>query len=170
MAHEPATGKHVLIVEDDPDFAALLKSILVNAGYTALAAYNFADAFSLVREVRPDLITLDIRMPGKSGVYFYQELKTNEDFREIPVVVVTALTRNDRDMETVVRSFLETAYMPHPEAYVEKPLDTPHFLRTIQDVLLSSRCKSSRSDSPKCDLHKVSSLAPPFHKEPNDGQ
>jgi len=91
-----------------------------------------------VARVTPDLITLDIRMPKKSGVYFYRELKTTEDFRDIPVIVVSGIVGHDIDMEGVVRSFLETAYMPHPEAYIEKPVDGPRLLETIEEVLSSS--------------------------------
>ena len=135
MANDCLTQKHVLIVEDEPDFAALLHSILTGAGYTVAVAHNFVDALSAARKARPDLITLDIRMPVRSGVYLYQELKATEDFHDIPVVVVSGIVGHDSDMEDVVRSFLETAYMPHPEAYVEKPVDGPRFLRTIEEVL-----------------------------------
>jgi two-component system alkaline phosphatase synthesis response regulator PhoP len=129
--------KHVLIVEDEPDFAALLRSILADAGYSVAVAYNFVDAFSEVRKARPDLITLDIRMPKRSGVYFYRELKTTEDFRDIPVIVVSGIVGHEIDMEDIVRSFLETAYMPHPEAYIEKPVDGQRLLRVVERVLSS---------------------------------
>ena len=139
MTNESAAAKHVLVVEDEPDFAALLRSILVKAGYTVAMTYNADEAFSQVHEVRPDLITLDIQMPGKSGALFYRKLKADEVFRDIPVIVVTGLTRDDQDMASVIRSFLETENIPHPEAYVEKPVDGPRLLGTIQDVLGSEK-------------------------------
>lgn len=142
MTNQSERKKHILVVEDEPDFAALLRSILLGAGYTVATTYYSDQAFSLVRELRPDLITLDIQMPRKSGLFFYRKLKADEAFRDIPVVVVTGLTRGDKDMENIIRSFLETENVPHPEAYLEKPVDPPHFLRTIQDVLLSSKCGS----------------------------
>ena len=135
MPDECDITKHVLIVEDEPDFAALLCSILVKAGYTVTTAYNFEEAFAHVRETTPDLITLDMQMPRKSGAHFYRALKSNKEFEDIPVVVVTGLTRDDRDMEHVLHRFLETEYTPHPEAYVEKPIDEPHFLKTIQEAI-----------------------------------
>ncbi|OHB69927.1 MAG: hypothetical protein A2V70_02415 [Planctomycetes bacterium RBG_13_63_9] len=139
MSHDSVVDKHVLVVEDEPDFAALLRSILLKAGYTVATAYNCEDALSQVRKRKPDLITLDIQMPRKSGLLFYRELKANTAFREMPVVVVTALTRNDIDMESIIRSFLETDHLPHPEAYVEKPVDGPRFLRTVHDALCRPR-------------------------------
>ena len=142
MTNESAAEKHVLVVEDEPDFAALLRSILLKAGYTVATAYNCEDALSQVRQARPDVITLDIGMPRKSGVFFYRQLKADEKSRDIPVVVVTALTRNDKEMENIIRSLMEPENVPHPEAYVEKPVDGPRFLTTIKDVLRSSKCGS----------------------------
>lgn len=138
MSGESVTAKHVLVVEDEPDFAALLRSILARAGYTVATAYNGEDALVEVRKHRPDIITLDMKMPRQSGVHFYRTLKKDHAFRDVPVVVVTGLTRDDKDMENLIRSLLEPENVPHPEAYVEKPVDEPRFLKTIQEALASS--------------------------------
>lgn len=138
MSGESVTARHVLVVEDEPDFAALLQSILVKAGYTVATAYNGEGAMEAVRQRRPDVITLDMKMPRQSGVHFYRRLKKGRAFRDVPVVVVTGLTRDDKDMENLIRSLLEPENVPHPEAYVEKPVDEPRFLKTIQEALASS--------------------------------
>jgi CheY-like chemotaxis protein len=135
MSNDSITEKHVLIVDDEPDFAALLQSILVDAGYSVATAYNSEDAFSQVRRTKPDVITLDMQMPGESGAFFYRKLKRHEKLRNIPVVVVTGVTHDDKDMETLVHCFLEQDNVPHPEAYLEKPVDGPVFLKTIEEVL-----------------------------------
>jgi len=142
MTSDPARTKHVLVVEDEPDFAALLRSILINGGYTVAMAYNWEDAIKELDAKTPDLVTLDINMPAKSGVFFYRDIKTNRKFCDIPVVVVTGLTRDDKDMENVIRSLMELEHVPHPEAYVEKPVAGPHFLRTVQEALLSSESEN----------------------------
>ena len=141
MTDDSAPKTHVLIVEDEPDFAALLQSILVNAGYTVATAYNSDDAFSQVRKTRPDVITLDIQMPRKSGVFFYRKLKAQETFRDIPVVVVTGLMY-DKEMENLIRTFLETDDVPHPEAYLEKPVDGPSLLKTIEKAMSTTNSAS----------------------------
>jgi len=143
MTNDSVTAKHVLVVEDEPDFAALLRSILTKAGYTVATTYYCDQALSVVRDTRPDIITLDMQMPGKSGAFLYRKLKADKALQNIPVVVVTGVTRNDRDMENLVWSFLETDNVPPPEAYLEKPLNERQFLRTIQDVLefgVSANC------------------------------
>jgi CheY-like chemotaxis protein len=132
---EMTRPKHVLVVEDEPDFAALLRSILSTAGYTVATTYFCDQALELARELRPDIITLDIQMPGKSGAYFYRKLKADEALREIPVIVVTGVTRDDRDMKTLVESLLETDDVPHPQAYLEKPVDGPSLVKAIEEAL-----------------------------------
>jgi CheY-like chemotaxis protein len=135
MTNESAAKKHVLVVEDDPDFAALLRSILVKAEYTVAMAHNCEDALSEVHEARPDIITLDMQMPRESGAVFYRKLKRDKQLRNIPVVVVTGVTRDDSDMKTLVHSLLEPDNVPHPQAYLEKPVDGPSLLRTIEEAL-----------------------------------
>ena len=136
MSHPlPASSKHVLVVDDEPDFAGLLQSILVQAGYSATTATNGEDALAEVRKRRPDLVTLDMKMPRRSGVHFYRAVKKDPALRNLPVVVVTGLTRDDKDMENPIRSLLEPDNVPHPDAYVEKPIDEACFLRTVQETL-----------------------------------
>jgi CheY-like chemotaxis protein len=142
MHHDCVTEGHVLIIEDEPDFASLLHSILTKGGYTAAIADNWTDALKELDDKTPDLITLDMNMPGKSGVFVYRDIKANRKVRDIPVVVVTGLTHDDEEMENVIRSVMELEPPPHPVAYVEKPVDGPNFLGTVREALLSSKCEN----------------------------
>lgn len=135
MDNDSLAPKHVLIVEDDPDFAALLRSILADAGYSVATAYTCEDALAEVRKTRPDVITLDIQMPRKSGAFFYRKLKSDAKYRDVPVVVVTGITSRDQEMEHIVRTFLEPDDLPHPQAYLEKPVQGPELLKTIEAAL-----------------------------------
>ena len=126
-----------LVVEDEPDYATLISEILQEDGYSVAMASDGIEALGSVRKQRPDVITLDIQMPRKGGVEFYRELKSDPEFNEIPVVVVTGITRDDRDMETFVRTFLEVEHLPMPDAYLEKPVDDEELLRVIRDALRS---------------------------------
>ena len=137
MNDELKTGKRVLVVDDEPDFAELLSSILVNAGYTVTMAHNCEDAIAQVRKSRPDVITLDIQMPRKSGPLFYRTLRAQERFRDIPVVVVTGLM-HDREMENLFRTLLEADNVPPPAAYLEKPVDGLTLLKTIEEAMSTS--------------------------------
>lgn len=142
MGSDPTMAKHVLVVEDEPDFAALLRSILTKGGYSVATAHNWEDALKELDNRTPDVITLDVNIPEKSGMFFYRDIKANQRFRDIPVVVVTGLTRDDEEMENVIRSLMELEHVPPPKAYVEKPVDGSHFLRTVQEALLSSESEN----------------------------
>ncbi len=125
----------VLVVEDEPDYARLIADVLEEDGYAVTTASDGIEALERVRVQRPDVITLDIQMPRKGGVEFYRELKSDPDFSEIPVVVVTGITKDDPDMKTFVRAFLEVEHLPMPDAYQEKPIDNDELLRVVHDAL-----------------------------------
>ena len=148
MVRNPSPGRHVLIVEDEPDFAALLQSILVRAGYTVATAHDVDAALSQAHDVTPDLITLDIQMPKKSGALFYRQLRSSESLRDVPVVVVTGLTHDDPTMGSVLRVFLEPGDESGPAAYVEKPVDATAFLDTVESVLSGTHDTMLEWDAP----------------------
>jgi len=127
--------KHILIVEDEPDFAALVESTLKTKGYSTSLAYNGEEAFSRVCERKPDLITLDIQMPRKTGLLFYRQLKSNTAFHNIPVLVITGLTRNDREMEHMIHTFMQSDKVPSPEGFLEKPIDGQNLINVVERFL-----------------------------------
>jgi len=136
MTIEKATNQpSALVVEDDRDYAELLAAMLEEGGFHVEYAVDGLDALDRVRSRKPDVITLDIQMPRKGGIQFYRELKSDPDFQEIPIVVVTGITKDDRDMETFVRTFLETEHLPLPDGFLEKPVDNDELLRHVSDAL-----------------------------------
>jgi len=133
-------AKRVLVVDDDPKSVKYLSVMLREHGYAVATANNCDEALAEARKHRPDVIALDIHMPRKSGVFFYHRLKADEAFRNVPVVVVTGLTRNDKEMESLIRSLLEPENVPPPEAYLEKPIDPKLFLSTIRAAIDKAAC------------------------------
>ena len=126
--------KYTLIVEDDADFAGLIETIVKEQGLDAQVSFNGEDALDQARYRRPDLVTLDIEMPRKSGLYFYRRMKSDPSLRHVPVIVITGVTPGDKDMENMVRSFLEVEYLPSPEAYIEKPFPAQALINAIHEV------------------------------------
>ncbi len=87
----------ILVVDDNLMNAALLKELLATRGYQAIAVTNAAAAEAEIRREAPDLILLDVIMPGKSGYELCRELKADSKTRLIPIVMITGLTdREDR--------------------------------------------------------------------------
>jgi CheY-like chemotaxis protein len=88
----PAAGgqKTVLIIDDQPFFITMQQNLLRQQGYRVLAASNGAEGLVRARQHKPDLILLDIEMPGMDGFAVCQKLKQDEALRHIPVIILTA--------------------------------------------------------------------------------
>ncbi len=128
------TSKHVLVVDDEPDFAALMESILRGQGYSVSVAGDGQQALELVRSRRPDVVTLDIQMPKKSGLLFYRQMKSDEALRDIPVIIITGLPNEDADWDSFIHSFLDVDHLPHPDRYLTKPVDRDKVAGVLQEV------------------------------------
>lgn len=81
----------ILIVDDDSNFREVTKLALASSGYEISEADSGREALNLARQLRPDLILLDILMPGLDGYQTCRQLKTNPATSHIPVIVLTAL-------------------------------------------------------------------------------
>ncbi len=129
-------NSHVLVVEDDRDFAALVTGSLRRHGYSATAAHDGEAALDAVQARRPDLITLDLLLSRRTGAFFFRQLKTTDALRDIPVVVITGLTARDGEPRTpIVHARLQAGALPPPDAYLEKPVAPRTLIRTIERLL-----------------------------------
>jgi|GEM_PF-1303362 len=90
---EGAMGVHILLADDDPDNLSYLKNVLEDEGYEALTARDGVEGMEKVRLERPQLVLLDLMMPNKSGIKMFQEMKIDEELREIPVIIVTGVSQ-----------------------------------------------------------------------------
>ncbi len=135
MTDQQETPKRVLVVEDEADFAALMESMLRGLGYDVSVACDGVEALSQVQNSAPDVITLDIMMPRRSGALFYRQLKSQEALRNIPVIVVTGLRREEPEWDGIIRSFLEFEHVPRPQAYLDKPVERDVLGKLIDEVL-----------------------------------
>lgn len=83
-------AQRILVVDDDKQIVRLVKSYLEDANYSVLAAYDGEDALRVVRHERPDLIVLDIQLPGKDGWEITRYLRAQENLQAIPILMLTA--------------------------------------------------------------------------------
>lgn len=134
-------GAKILIVDDEPDVVTYLETLLQDAGYQTVSAQNGREAMEVTRQESPDLVSLDITMPEESGIRYYRNLKDDPDLKDIPVVIVTAVTGYGGDSKVFERFLKSRRQIPEPEGFVAKPIDPPSFLALIAEVL-------SRSDEP----------------------
>src|SRR5881397_4178982 len=85
-----ATTHRVLVVDDEPDITALVAYHLAKAGYRVTTAANGTEALRSAREERPDLVVLDLMLPGLSGYDILAELRRREETRDVGVILLTA--------------------------------------------------------------------------------
>ena len=86
----PAPTQRVLVVDDEPDITGLVSYHLAKAGYRVTTAATGREALELAREQRPDLVVLDLMLPGVSGYDVLAELRRREDTRDVGVILLTA--------------------------------------------------------------------------------
>ncbi len=130
-------AKRILIVDDEPDVVSYLEMLLKDGGYETSCAEDGARALELVKQDKPDLVTLDISMPKASGTRFYKEIKTDPVLAPIPVVIVTAVTGYGGDPYAYEKFISRRSLVPPPEGFFPKPIDRDAFLAAV-DKLLSS--------------------------------
>ena len=118
--------KKILIVDDSPTERHVLNDMLTKAGYEVVASDNGEDAIVKSKQVKPDLILMDVVMPTMTGLQACRVLRTHEATKATPIILVT--TRGER--ETV-----EEGYASGCNDYVTKPINGLELLSKLRDQL-----------------------------------
>jgi DNA-binding response OmpR family regulator len=119
-------SKTILIVEDDPDVRNGLHIRLKANGYTTVLAADAPSSIAQTRKHSPDLIILDLGLPGGDGFLVMDRLKANPTLAVIPIIIVSA-----RD----VHANHERALKAGAKAFLQKPVENAELLRVIRQVL-----------------------------------
>ncbi len=116
-------SKRVLVVDDDVKTVELVKLYLVRDGYKVLTAYDGIEALKLAREARPDLIVLDLMLPGCSGLEVCRTLRKESD---VPIIMLTAMTTEDDKLKGLAIG---------ADDYVTKPFSPKELAARVRTVL-----------------------------------
>jgi CheY-like chemotaxis protein len=116
----------VVHIDDEHDITALIQAALIPLGVEVVYACDGPTGLSVIEKRTPDLVLLDIRMPGVSGLEVCEKIKQNPRFKEIPVLMLTAMTQM-KDVETAVSK--------GADGYVVKPIDLPKLRQRICEML-----------------------------------
>jgi CheY-like chemotaxis protein len=133
VAREPREeikGRKILVIDDEPDFVIFLQTLLEDNGFEVATAADGATGLAKAKTEKPDLITLDISMPGKSGVQVYRDIRSNPETEDIPVFIVTGVVD--------FRQLMYQKSVQAPEGFLRKPIDNNVFLMTVNKVLEKS--------------------------------
>lgn len=120
----------ILVVDDDPDFVEIMRTVLESADYQVVSASNGAEALKQIKATRPDLMLLDIMMTTVTdGLNLSEELRRDPALRYLPIIMVTSIA------DTPHSGLVSTDEAIHMEAWISKPVDPKHLLKTVHKVL-----------------------------------
>lgn len=129
-----ASEKKVLIVDDEPDAIAIAETMLSEVkGITTLSETSGEKGIAKAKEIKPDLVILDVQMPGKSGFDVFTELQKDDSTKEIPVIMLTGVQEKTGIgfSANEMKDFLGK----EPQAYIEKPVDALKLQTTVSKLL-----------------------------------
>jgi len=116
-----AMPKKILIIDDDPVVVKYLEAVFSDNGYATCSASSSMEGIEVVRKEKPDLITLDLQMPGEWGPRFYRKLRKDKGLRDIPVIVISGID-GDHAIKNAV-------------AYVAKPFDPEKLVGIVKNTI-----------------------------------
>ena len=115
-------AKKIMVIDDDPIVVKYLKALFDDNGYETLVAYDGTEAEDLVKQTKPDLITLDLEMPKEWGPRFYRKMRKDEELKDIPVIVISGLSNPKHAIKDAV-------------AVIRKPFDADKVLDIVKSTI-----------------------------------
>lgn len=119
-------GKRVLAVDDEPDVLMIVRTALQSEGFDVETAANGKDCLEIATENPPDLIILDVMMPGMSGFDVLKELKAEPATSTVPVIMLTGLSERDKMLEALSSGI---------DYYIVKPFDFNDLIGKVNQAM-----------------------------------
>lgn len=126
----------ILVVDDEQDMLNLIRLSLEPAGFRILRTINPREGLDMVLLEQPDLLLLDVMMPGIDGFEFLRRVRRHPDIGQIPAIIISAQA-NWVAKQRMTELFAEQEN--GVDAYVSKPFEPGQLLKTVKDVLLNHR-------------------------------
>jgi len=118
--------RRVLVVEDQSDNRQVMCDMLASAGYDVLEAVTGEQGLELARTEKPDLILMDVKLPGLDGLEVTRRIKSMASLSEIPVIIVTSYAASDDNVRAIEAGC---------DAYVSKPVSPRRLLGKVREFL-----------------------------------
>jgi len=115
-------AKKILVVDDEADVRTFLRTLLKKHGYEVVLATDGFEGLKILKEEKPDLITLDLMMPKQSGTDMYRKLQRDKELVKIPVIVISGLSGRH-------------LAVPAPLAVFDKPINPEQFMEVVDKAL-----------------------------------
>jgi len=123
----PLHGRRILVVDDEPDILTFFSTVLGDNGASVTQAPDGATCMDLARKEKPDLITLDLSMPGMDGGKIFEALRNDPELAGIPVCIITG--------KPELRRLIYDRPVPPPEGYLDKPVNDETLLLNVRKIL-----------------------------------
>ena len=120
-------GFKILVVDDEPDILTFLSAVLEDQGATVIQAADGEEALTLILKEKPDLVTLDLSMPGKDGGYVFDEIRKNPDIASTKICIITG--------KPELRRLIYERPVAPPDGYLDKPINEETLLTNIHKIL-----------------------------------
>ncbi len=127
VAADGMHGKTILVADDEPDFVTFIATLLEDHGATVYTASDGIEALKLAREKKPDLMTLDITMPGKTGIEVFEDIRNDNELKNLKVCIITG--------KPELRKLIYDRSVRSPEGYIDKPIDEEGLLINVRKIL-----------------------------------
>jgi Fe-S oxidoreductase len=131
-------GYKILVTDDEPDFVEFASAILEDNGATVIKAHNGDEAIEMARSEKPDLMTLDISMPGKSGDEVFEIMRNDKDLKSLPICLITG--------KPELRKLIYKRPIRSPEGYLDKPITEESLLFNVRKILDLIHKETAASD------------------------
>jgi two-component system alkaline phosphatase synthesis response regulator PhoP len=123
--------KRILVVDDEPDFAGIVQQNLEKEGFEVEVAYDGEEGLEKVQANPPDAIVLDVMMPGKDGYQVCSELKADDRYADIPIILLTAVASHVTSTRYSHRDGMST----EADDYLAKPASAEQITESIKGLL-----------------------------------
>jgi CheY-like chemotaxis protein len=115
-------AKKIMVIDDEPNIVDYLVTLFSDNGYETCSAPNGTEALDVLKREKPDLITLDLDMPGDAGPMFYRKMSKDEAYQQIPIIVVSGLSAPHRAIKKAA-------------AVVNKPFNPNEMINLVKEIL-----------------------------------
>jgi CheY-like chemotaxis protein len=123
----PLHGRVLVVVDDEPDQLDFLATVFEDNGAVVFRAADGDEALDVARREKPDLLTLDLEMPGRSAGEVFEILRTDPELEDIKVCIITG--------HPELRRLIYDRTVRRPEGYIDKPVDEHRLLLNVRKIL-----------------------------------
>jgi len=146
-------AKRVLVIDDDPSVLRFLSLALEENGYEPLCAEDGMEGLDKVKSEKPDLIILDVMMPKRTGFVLFRQLRKDSEYKDIPVMMVTAVAESLREQDSKQEGTFDSPYdelreslrkaiqkmrdegLVKPEMFLDKPIDPEDVIAKVRELI-----------------------------------